>query len=110
MHTSGNSSFRERVSVSRSGRVQIIRETDDEETKAEAASPVITYQAKAQEYPKNEQELAAKLGISVGLVRTIKSKLSKFPAVAGIAKEHMVSRTVVEILLEIVKKIGRAHV
>ena len=104
MHTSGNSSFRERVSVSRSGRGQIIRETDDEETKAEAASPVITYQAKAQEYPKNEQELAAKLGISVGLVRTIKSKLSKFPAVAGIAKEHMVSRTVVEILLEIVKK------
>lgn len=95
-NTSKNSkSYRERLSVSRSGRVQIIRETDDEKTRAAEASPVITYQAKAQEYPKNEQELAAKLGISVGLVRTIKSKLSKFPAVAGIAKEHMVSRTVV---------------
>lgn len=104
-NTSKNSkSYRERLSVSRSGRVQIIRETDDEKTRAAEASPVITYQAKAQEYPKNEQELAAKLGISVGLVRTIKSKLSKFPAVAGIANEHMVSRTVVEDILEVVKK------
>lgn len=104
-NTSKNSkSFRERLSVSRSGRVQIIREIDDEEIRAEEASPVITYQAKAQEYPKDEQELAAKLGISVGLVRTIKSKLSTFPAVAGIAKEYNVSRTVVEDILEVVKK------
>ena len=104
-NTSKNSkSFRERLSVSRSGRVQIIREIDDEEIRAEEASPVITYQAKAQEYPKDEQELAAKLGISVGLVRTIKSKLSTFPSVAGIAKGYNVSRTVVEDILEVVKK------
>lgn len=103
-YTPRNSSFRERLSISRSGRVQITQESDDIELEAEEASPVITYKSEAPEYPKNEQELAEELGISVSLIRPIKSRLYIYPAVGAIAKEYKVSREIVEKILEIVKR------
>lgn len=103
-YTSRNRGFRERLSISRGGRLQITQEADDTKLQDEDEFPVITYKGEAPEYPKNEQELAEKLGISVDLIRPIKSRLSVYPAVAKIAKKYKVSREIVEKILEVVKK------
>lgn len=103
-HISKSSSFRSRVSVSRSGKLQIVQEGDATELELEAASPIITYQAQKPEYPKKEQELAEELGIPVRLIKPIKSRLAVYSGIAAIAKEYKVSSKAVERILEIVKK------
>lgn len=94
--------FREKLSVPRTGKLQITQEP--EELEAMPASQVISYQEEKRSYPKNEEELAKKLGISVELMRKIKSRLSAYPSVAGIAKEYKVGRNIVEAILKIVQE------